>query len=200
MQSVVTNTRELPGLSRFLLPPLFSDLQRASSGRPVVILNASRHSCDALVILIDRDPVHIPLQITQENVRDLSRGFRNLTVRVQRVNVMRELALLLRELWEQIVSSIVDALQTTHPFQSRIWWCPTADFISSCTPTLTALIRARQQDPSNSVTERKCFVTIGQAETAGKSKLLFVGAEGQHWSVRGRPHHARADRRRGILH
>ena len=135
---------------------------------------------------------------------------------------MRELASLLRELWKQVVSSIVDVLQTTHPFRSRIWWCPTADFsalpshaagpyrtgqqnlsdlyISSYNPTLTALIRARQHDPSNSVTERKRFVTVDQAETVGQSELPSVDAEldstGQ--SVDGLA--TRADRRRGILH
>ncbi|KAG6376565.1 hypothetical protein JVT61DRAFT_1543 [Boletus reticuloceps] len=72
MQRVVANIRKLPGLSRFLLSPLFSDLQCAASGGLVVVVNASKYSCDALVILPDGDPVHIPLQITQENVRDLS--------------------------------------------------------------------------------------------------------------------------------
>ena len=72
MQRVVANARELPGLSRFLLPSLFSDLQRAACGGPVIIVNASKHSCDALVVFHDRDPVHIPLQITQERVRVLS--------------------------------------------------------------------------------------------------------------------------------
>ena len=44
---IVTEIRQLPGLSRFLLPPLFSDLQIAASGGPVVIVNASQYSCDA---------------------------------------------------------------------------------------------------------------------------------------------------------
>ena len=66
LQQVVTDIRALPGLSRFLLPTLFSDLQCAARGGPVIIVNASKHSCDALVVFLDRDPVHIPLQITQD--------------------------------------------------------------------------------------------------------------------------------------
>ena len=66
----MTNIRKLPSLSRFFLPSLFSDLQHTGSGGPVIV-NASKYSCDALVILFDRDPVHIPLSITQEGVRDL---------------------------------------------------------------------------------------------------------------------------------
>jgi CHAT domain-containing protein/tetratricopeptide (TPR) repeat protein len=206
MQTIVTNIRELPGLSRFLLPSLFPDLQRAASGGPVIIVNASQYSCDALIVFLDRDPVHIPLGITQEDVRDLSTELQSLTVRATRADVTKELASFLRQLWDHIVSPIVDCLRTTHPLQSRIWWCPTAEFsvlplhaagpfrrgernlphlyISSYTPTLSALIRARRPDPSNSVTDQKHFVAIGQAKAAGESELLSVGAEldniGQH--------------------
>jgi CHAT domain-containing protein/tetratricopeptide (TPR) repeat protein len=198
MQRVVTNIRELPGLSRFLLPLLFSDLQRAASGGPVIIVNASKYSCNALIVFLDRDPVHIPLQITQEDVRHLSKELHALTVRAKRADVTRELASILREIWDEIVSPIVDHLQKTHPSQSRIWWCPTAEFsvfplhaagpyrkgrqnlpdiyISSYTPTLTTLIRARRRDPSNSI-EQKRFVAIGQAKATGESELLSVGAE-----------------------
>jgi CHAT domain-containing protein/tetratricopeptide (TPR) repeat protein len=199
MQRVVTDIRALPGLSRFLLPSLFPDLQRAASGGPVIIVNASKYSCDALVVLLDRDPVHIPLTITRENVRDLSTELHTLTERAKRVDVTNELAFFLRQLWDQIVSPIVDFLQTIHSSQSRIWWCPTAEFsvlplhaagpyrkghknlphlyISSYTPTLTALIRARRHDPSNSATEQKHFIAIGQAKAAGETELPSVGAE-----------------------
>ena len=199
MQRVVTNIRELPGLTRFLLPSLFPDLQRAASGGPIVVVNASKYSCDALIVFHDRDPVHIPLQITQENVRDLSTDLHTLSVRATKGNVTKELAFFLRKLWDQVVSPIVHVLQATHPPQSRIWWCPTAEFsvlplhaagpyrkgqqnlphlyISSYTPTLTALIRARRGDLSNFATEQKRFIAIGQADAAGESELLSVGAE-----------------------
>jgi CHAT domain-containing protein len=121
-------------------------------------------------------------------------------VRAKRLVVTRELAFFLRKLWDQIVSPIVNCLQTTYPSQSRIWWCPTAEFsvlplhaanpyrtgqqnlphiyISSYTPTLAALIRARRSsNPSNSTTELRRFIAIGQAKAAGESKLLSVGAE-----------------------
>ncbi|KAI9566215.1 TPR-like protein [Boletus coccyginus] len=199
MHKVVTNVRELPGLSRFLLPSPFHDLQRAVSGGPVIIVSASKYSCDVIIVLFDRDPVHIPLQITQDGVRDLATELHTLTMRAKRVDVTRELAAFLRKLWEQVVSLIVDFLQTIHPSQSRIWWCPTAEFsvlplhaagpyrkgqrnltdiyISSYTPTLTALIRARRCDPSNSAIQRKRFIAIGEAKAFGESELLSVGTE-----------------------
>ena len=199
IQRVVTDIRELPGLSRFLLPLLFSDLQSAASGGPVVIVNASKYSCDALIIYYDRDPVRIPLQITRENVRDMSTDLHTLTLRAKRVDVTRELAAFLRRIWDQIVAPIIDVLQTTLPTQSRMWWCPTSEFsvlplhaagpyrhgqlnlpdlyISSYTSTLTALIRARRLAPSSSATQRKRLVAIGQAHAVGETKLLSVGAE-----------------------
>ena len=49
-------------------------------------------------------------------------------------------------------------------------------YVSSYTPTLTALIRARRHDP-NSITQRKRFIAIGQAKAAGENELLSVGTE-----------------------
>ena len=48
-------------------------------------------------------------------------------------------------------------------------------YISSYTP-ITALIRARRRDPSNSTTEQKHFIAIGQAKAGGESELVSVGA------------------------
>ncbi|KAI9567954.1 CHAT domain-containing protein [Boletus coccyginus] len=180
MHKVVTNIRSLPGLSRFLLPSLFPDLQHAASGGPVIILNASKYSCDALIVLRDGDPVHIPLRITQEGVRDMSTELHILTVRAKRVDMTRELAGFLRKLWDQIVSPIVDFLQTIHPSRSRIWKAQRNlpdIYTSSYTPTLTALIRARWHDPSTSATRQRRFIAIGQAKAAGESELVSVGAE-----------------------
>ena len=50
-------------------------------------------------------------------------------------------------------------------------------YISSYTPTLTALIRARRRDPSNPATEQKRFIAIGQANAVGERELLSVGSE-----------------------
>ena len=43
--------------------------------------------------------------------------------------------------------------------------------------TLNALIRARRRDQPNSGTEQKPFIAVGQAQAAGESELLSVGAE-----------------------
>ncbi|KAI9456940.1 hypothetical protein HD554DRAFT_2042468 [Boletus coccyginus] len=199
MHRVVTKIRDLPGLSRFLLPPLSPALQRAAIGGPVIIVDASEYSCGALIVLLDRNPVHIPLQITREGVRDLSTEPHTLAMRAKTVDMTREPAAFLRKLWDQIIWPIVDFLQTIHPAQSRIWWCHTAEFsvlllhavgpyrrgrrnltdicISSYTPLLTALIRTTRRDPSSAATQRERFITIGQAKAIGESELVPVGAE-----------------------
>ena len=199
LQEVISNIRKFPSLSRFLLPPLFSDLRRAASGGPVIIVNASRHSCDAVVIFVDKDPAHIQLSVTQEDIRNLSSKLHTVTMRARYSNMTRELYIILRELWDTVVSPISDFLLATHPCQSRIWWCPTADFsslplhaagpyrkgqrnfadlyISSYTPTLSALILSRQHDPTYPAIERKRFIATGQAKVTGKSEPLSVGTE-----------------------
>ena len=50
-EQLLTQIREKPGFSRFLLPREFSDLQKAARTGPIVILNASQYRCDAFVIL-----------------------------------------------------------------------------------------------------------------------------------------------------
>ena len=102
----------------------------------------------------------------------------------------------LRELWDHIVGPIVQALKEVIPPGSRIWWCPTAEFmlplhaagpyeknshnlsyfyISSYTPTLAGLIHARQQvSPDASIQH---FVAIGQANPDKGTGLLCVAVE-----------------------
>ena len=202
LQVVVTRIRELPGLSRFLLPSLFSDLQQAAREGPIIIVNASKYGCDALVILVNRNPHHISLLIAKEAVRELSSRLTILSERTLFKDVTEDLLIILRELWDKVVSPIVNFLQTVHPLQSRIRWCPTAEFsllplhaagphkegrrnlanlyISSYTPTLTALIRARRHNLSNG----NHFLGVGQANAEGENEIASVGPElaniGQH--------------------
>ncbi|KAG2120141.1 TPR-like protein [Suillus clintonianus] len=197
---VISRIRMLPGFSRFLLPPLFSDLQEAAEGGPVIIVNASQYSCDALIILSAQDPVRVPLDISQTDVTDLSSTFLSLTDHAGSSDHQIELHKIigvLRKLWHGVVGPIVQVLRRFIPRGSRIWWCPTAEFtllplhaagpyellshnlshfyISSYTPTLATLIRARQQVSRDASTQN--FVAIGQANPVGGKTLRCVAAE-----------------------
>ena len=105
----------------------------------------------------------------------------------------------LRELWDEIGFPIIKTLQESCPRGSRIWWCPTAEFslpplhaagsyregqpilsdlyISSYTPTLTALIRAREKRSLDPSMERHRFLLVGQAQAPGQNELVSANAE-----------------------
>ncbi|OAX38916.1 hypothetical protein K503DRAFT_121385 [Rhizopogon vinicolor AM-OR11-026] len=197
---VISRIRMLPGFSRFLLPPLFSDLQNAAQDGPVIIVNASQYSCDALIVLSAHDPVHLRLDIARAEVSEWSTKWQSITKdagssddRFERNKIVG----ILRDLWQHIVAPIVKALREFIPPGSRIWWCPTAEFtllplhaagsyvrngdnlshfyVSSYTTTLAALIRARQQVPLDVSTPH--FVAIGQASPDTEKGLPRVGAE-----------------------
>ncbi|KAH0828771.1 hypothetical protein J3R83DRAFT_3209 [Lanmaoa asiatica] len=185
LEKVVTRIRGLPHLSRFLLPSLFSDLQQAARDGPVIIVSASKYGCDALVVLVDQDPVHIPLSIRRKRVRELSSKLDNLTVHATSVDMTRGLCTILRELWDEymhlnhgsggvpLASSLF--FLSTPRVRIRKGQCNLADlYISSYTPTLTALIRARRRDRA---TKAKHFIAIGQANALGEQELFSVGAE-----------------------
>ncbi|KAG2141110.1 CHAT domain-containing protein [Suillus clintonianus] len=196
---VVEEIRDIEGFSRFLLPPLFSDLQHAARDGPIVVLVASKSSCDAIIVPHNQPPINIKLRINLEKLQ-------HLVVKLQRASqpqaapnpapeatpkpspkrTQSALMKALMELWDDVVSPVVDNLGGFAPPGSRIWWCPTSFFnflplhaagayrqggqllsnlyISSYTPSLTALIRARSShDRSLSVP----FAAIGQNHPAG---------------------------------
>ncbi|KAG1875785.1 TPR-like protein [Suillus subluteus] len=195
---VVSRIRMLHGFSRFLLPPLFSDLQKAAEDGPVIILNASQYGCDALIIHSTEDPVHVSLDTALADVSELSSEFQSLAEVFGSSDRQYTLVRILRKLWDHVVQPIVRSLEKSKvPPRSRIWWCPTAEFtllpihaagpyekkkdnlsdiyISSYTPTLATLVRARKQvsrDPSS-----QHFVAIGQANPDRGKGLRCVAPE-----------------------
>ena len=171
-QYVVDKVRSrLNGFSRFLLPPHFNDLQQATEGGPVIIVNASKYTCDALIILHTRPPVRVDLDCSLEDVAQLCSQFSKLIQDLHTYGQHRELWVkrALRDLWETVVEPIVNALQydVQLPLGSRIWWCPVSKFttlplhaagphrkdqknlmdhyVSSYAPSLSALIRASER-------------------------------------------------------
>ncbi|KAF9236918.1 CHAT domain-containing protein [Melanogaster broomeanus] len=195
---VVEELRTFDGFSRFLLPPLFSELQEAACEGPVIILIASRFSCDAIVVLHKQPPVHIRLEITLEELSQLAETHReNISLGRPHYRVLVDV---LGELWRKCISPVVAKLEKTITKRSRIWWCPTALFtvfplhaaaeyregeilllrryISSYTPSLSALVKTRKAQRGPSPVS---FAAIGQATPDGQpvqfSPLIFVEPE-----------------------
>ncbi|KAG2036406.1 CHAT domain-containing protein [Suillus americanus] len=197
---IISRIRQLPYFSRFLLPPLFSDLRKAAEYGPVIIVNGSKYSCDVLIITRDQDPILIPLDISLAEVSELSSEFQSLTKRVGSSDHQLEslkMVGILRKLWACIVSPVVQVLKELIDPGSRIWWCPTAEFtllplhaagpyekrshnlshfyVSSYTSTLAALIRARRRVSQDASIQH--FVAVGQGHPDGGKELRHVAVE-----------------------
>ncbi|EGO25130.1 hypothetical protein SERLADRAFT_414844 [Serpula lacrymans var. lacrymans S7.9] len=184
--SVVNEIRQIDGFSNFLQPTPFAELQKAASHGPVIIVNTSQYRCDAIIVF-EIGPIKlVPLGITSQAVASLSAVFaealRHTVGLGEEKQREQQITPILRDLWEFIVHPIVQALQDIVPRGSRIWWCPTSRltslplhaagpypkgqpnlssiYISSYTPTLSALIRSRHELV---ISKTQSFLAIGQA-------------------------------------
>ncbi|KAG1856988.1 CHAT domain-containing protein [Suillus subalutaceus] len=176
---VVSRIRMLPDWSRFLLPPF-------------------QYSCDALIVLSDQNPVHVPIDVTQAEVSELSSDFQSVAEQFGCSDHQNKLVGILRKLWHDIVDPVVQSLRKSNVCPgSRIWWCPTAEFtllplhaagpyekerdnlseiyICSYTPTLVTLVRARQRISRYAST--RYFVAIGQGNPERGKELRCVTPE-----------------------
>ncbi|KAF8124698.1 CHAT domain-containing protein [Boletus edulis] len=193
------------GFNRFCGRPSFESLQCAAIGGPVILVNISDERCDAVIVLQDAPPRLVPLPNTSlEALTTLSAGYYHMLQTTSRVGEEkmreREVLVVLRTLWDTVVSPIVDELASLIPRGSRIWWCPTSKlttlplhaagpyrkgtlnlpniYVSSYTPTLAALIRARRRPTSSASTSSAstssqhtppAFIAIGQAKPASST-------------------------------
>ncbi|KAG1816875.1 CHAT domain-containing protein [Suillus subaureus] len=135
-EAVVAAIRDLRAFSRFLLPPLYGDLQAAARQGPVIILIASKYACSAMIVPTSGEPHHVPLpSITLADLKILKDRFTRAIRQASRMNPAEsrtDLIVLSRILWEEIMLPIVNVLEHVLKLKrrSRIWLCPTADFTS----------------------------------------------------------------------
>ncbi|KAG1862351.1 CHAT domain-containing protein [Suillus tomentosus] len=202
--AVVAEIRNLRGFSRFLLSPSYKELQVAARRGPVIILIASKYSCSAVIVPTAGEPHHVAfpglaLADLEKLKNDFAKALRH-AAGMRQEDPRKDLRVLLRAIWKEIMLPIVNILQDVLklPPRSRIWLCPTAAFtgiplhaanpfrmnadcpgkveclediyICSYTPTLSALIRARRMMKTR-VTPT--FVAIGQSQPgAGQGTVL----------------------------
>ncbi|KAG1724862.1 CHAT domain-containing protein [Suillus lakei] len=190
----VEEIRKIDGFSRFLLPPLFLDLQDAARDGPIIVLIASKSSCNAIIIPHKQPPTNILLPINFERLQKLVLALGEARQKDRNVKGhQRALVTALTELWHDVVRPVVEHLGAFTRPGSRIWWCPTSLFnflplhaageyygkhdgqflsqlyISSYTPSLTALIQARRKHGKSSSVP---FAAIGQNLPTGHSDTL----------------------------
>ncbi|KAG1776389.1 CHAT domain-containing protein [Suillus placidus] len=135
-EAAVAEIRNLQAFSRFLLPPLYADLQAAARHGPVIILIASQYSCSAIIVPTSGEPHHVPLlSITLADLKTLKDRFTRAIRHASRMNPAEsrtDLIVLLRIVWDEIMLPIVNVLENVLELKrrSRIWLCPTAAFTS----------------------------------------------------------------------
>ncbi|KAF8126283.1 CHAT domain-containing protein [Boletus edulis] len=202
---VVEQIRAFEGFSRFLLPPLFSDLREASCEGPYQLRNETTSSTTAqdrleFISGVWRPQVSQPEQKTPNDNEEILLDSSILS----RPKVSHVIIEVLRELWDTVVSPVIAEIETILKKGSRIWWCPTSIFtafplhaagqyrrggrdldrlyVSSYTPSLSALIKARKGrggSPQGPVH----FSAIVQAKPAGSyQELLFADREADMYS------------------
>ena len=187
-EAVVAQIRRLEGFGSFLRSASFSDLEKAAIDGPIVVLNANQHTCDALIVLSGMLPIHVPLSRTTPNeISRMARRFRELSGNIVRWKDEMSLEHLLVELWNVVVSPIIQHLLPHSPKGSRLWWCPTGVFtsiplhaagrcrqgapslsrvyVSSYAPTLEALIRARST-PAHEAPRPRCANKLLKRKTS----------------------------------
>ncbi|KAJ8582403.1 hypothetical protein M405DRAFT_566333 [Rhizopogon salebrosus TDB-379] len=197
-KKTVEEIRKLEGFSRFMLPPLFSDLRDAARDGPVIVLIASQTSRNAIIIPRHHPPIDVRLATTAEKLEHWVNTLQRIVRREAGPEEgQTKLIEILRGLWNDVVCPVVEHLGRFTPPGSRIWWCPTSLFnflplhaageyrqggknlsklyISSYTPSLTALIKARKRHDRS---QPMPFAAIGQDLPPGYlSRLQSVEPE-----------------------
>ena len=179
---LISQIKALPGFDSFPKSPSYDMLRSAASSGPVIIINHSFWRSDILILLPNTSPSHIPTPSNfYHRAKALKDDLLDARSRhgpdSHRYN--QTLAHVLTELYNLVGKPVIDRLgQLNVPEQSRIWWCPTSVFcslplhamgpipsddgvegryfldiyISSYTPTLSALIHDSEPRDSESPT------------------------------------------------
>jgi CHAT domain-containing protein len=134
--TVVAEIRNTRGFSRFLLPPSYKDLQATACHGPVIILIASKYSCNAIIIPTSGKARHVHFaSLTLADLKmlkdDFSRAIRHASHMGPKES-RTDLMMLLQKIWDEVMLPIVNVLQHDLKLRrrSRIWLCPTAAFTS----------------------------------------------------------------------
>ncbi|KAG1871600.1 hypothetical protein F4604DRAFT_1925962 [Suillus subluteus] len=108
---VVEEIQKIEGFSRFLLPPLYFDLQDAARDGPIIVLIASMSSCDAIIIPHNQPPTGIQLPTNWEKLLRLVHALQE-AVEKDASPKGNQSALIkaLRELWDDVVRLVVKNL------------------------------------------------------------------------------------------
>ncbi|KAH9987725.1 CHAT domain-containing protein [Russula compacta] len=169
---LISQIRAQPGFDSFLIPPSFDTLRSAAAGGPVILINHSEWRSDIIILLHDTSPSLIPTREDfcghAKRLHDKLLDARKKGLdSFEYEDALEEV---LKHLYDLVGRPVIERLRELDiPEQSRVWWCPTSVFcslplhamgpipsndsvklyfsdiyISSYTPTLSALIESRE--------------------------------------------------------
>ncbi|WP_225824080.1 CHAT domain-containing protein [Streptomyces naphthomycinicus] len=204
LDAVTDRIRALPGMERFLQPPLLTDLTAQAHEGPIVYVNVSRHRCDALIITPDGVRSCALNRLSEEAVSHRVRALHTAFTegRLAAEQVIHDT---LEWLWDTVVGPVLGELGlTAEPAADgpwpRIWWAPVGSLsllplhaaghhrdggpvlldrvVSSTTPTIRALDHARagRRDDRN---EPRLLV-VAMPHTPDAPDLPGAQAEADH--------------------
>ncbi|MFD6586623.1 CHAT domain-containing protein [Streptomyces anulatus] len=204
LDAVTDRIRALPGMERFLRPPLLTDLTAQAHEGPIVYVNVSRHRCDALIITPDGVRSRELGGLSEENVSHRVRALHTAFTE-GRLAAEQTIHDTLEWLWDTAAGPVLGELGlTTEPPADRpwprIWWAPVGSLsllplhaaghhrdggpdlldrvVSSTTPTIRALghARAGRRDERN---EPRMLV-VAMPHTPDAPDLPGAQAEADH--------------------
>jgi tetratricopeptide (TPR) repeat protein len=166
---LLATVRTIPGFESFLGAPSRDDYRDVAAEGPVVVLNASRIRCDALVLTRFGTSI-VPLLTDYETIVGMASSYAEAWRSPDR-ETTRSVSEVAEWLWTAIVAPVLAQLDlpaATAESAPRLWWCPTGPLTelplhtagnysgalatdsalyrvsSSYTPTLRALRQARR--------------------------------------------------------
>ncbi|KAG8741255.1 hypothetical protein FRC10_003135 [Ceratobasidium sp. 414] len=198
-ESLLSQIRKLDGFEDFLRPFKFSDTEGVSSDGPVVVVNLCDEACDALVLL-ESGIHHVPLPADFDELTMIRSNVLTAAARVmydKGSEMDSILPSVLRLLWASVVEPILDFFESRGTVPKRVFWCIAGlsdlpihaagpyksgginlpdILISSYTPTVSALIRARQAKAKSSL-DKPRVLAVAQTEVGGFSPLPYATEE-----------------------
>ncbi|KAL5483490.1 hypothetical protein ACEPAI_8722 [Sanghuangporus weigelae] len=129
---LISDIRRIRGFEDFLRVKPFDAIRQAASEGPVIVLNHSKHRCDALIVLARENDPCVCISLDKDFYAD-SISLHEELIRIRRTRRVSSSAYdevlrrVMKTLWERVVSKVVQKLiESGIEEGSRIRWCPTS--------------------------------------------------------------------------
>ncbi|KAH9976512.1 CHAT domain-containing protein [Russula compacta] len=172
---LISQIRAQPNFGTYLIPPSFDTLRSSAACGPVILINHSEWRSDIIILLHNSPPSLIPTTTDfydcAKGLKDKLLAARKKDLDSREYE--DALCCVLEKLYDLVGRPVIQRLRELNvPEQSRVWWCPTSVFcslplhamgpirsdgrtklyfsdiyITSYTPTLSALIESRKPNP-----------------------------------------------------